>query len=373
MKGKIETIEMLKRLIEIPSWVGEGQNESQIGEYIFSSLKDNTNLKIEKQRVEGDRFNVIAWKGDEVDNLIVGHIDTVQPSNSWTIDPLKVKVDGDRLYGLGSTDMKSGVAVMMSLATDPDLPTGTMFLFYVDEEYDFVGMKSFVEEFSGKIKPRRIISLDGKELRVGNGCRGLIEISCVVKGKAAHAASPQNGANAIVKSYEILTDLFKWLDKYVDDELGPTTVNVAYINGGQYKGETGEGLILGKQGNVIADVCQFILDIRPASNELSAEKIIDYIKKQAVEKGVFLVGSSIRHNYGSWLTKSSELGNMELPLGTPSQVGYIDVQMLWESFGKVPCFTIGAAEQSMGHSPDEYVMISKVNELEEILRTITRL
>ena len=365
---KKTTIEKLTRkLISIPSFVDERVNEAVVGEFIYDYLKDNSGLEVERQFVGNGRFNIIAKNNQTIDTLVVGHIDTVQPSKEWTNGPLAPVVSGGRIYGLGASDMKSGIAVMLSLAVNPKLKDRTMFLFYVDEEYDFLGMRGFVKQFNGMINPKRVISLDGSDLAITNGCRGLIEISCTIKGRSGHAARPQSGVNAIVKSYQILSQLFDWLAEFTDPILGPTSSNLAYIFGGQNQGEVNGEMILGKQGNVIADICQFTLDIRPSRPELTAQMVIDFIAERAKEADVELAYSSIRHDLGSWYTPPEEIvmGELKLPFKPAGQTGYIDVQMLWKNFDQVSCFTIGAGN-NMAHKPDEYVEIEKILELEKI-------
>lgn len=351
---KNNAVEITRQLISIPSFVDEGNDEKAVGQFIFDYLKENSKLKVKKQILSSGRFNIIAANSDIADLLIVGHIDTVQPSKSWTKNPLNPEVSNGLLYGLGSSDMKSGVASMLELACSSQLKANTMFLFYIDEEYDFLGMKSFVKKFRKKIQPKQIISFDGSDLAITNGCRGLIEVTIAISGRSGHAARPESGINAINKSYQIITNLTNWLGNYVSQELGNTSSNLAYISGG------------GKQGNIIPDYCQFILDIRPSRPELTAKKVISFIRSEAKKLKVKVVEVSIRHDLGSWLTPKPDidLGSQKLPFKSAGKTGYIDVQMLWKTFNQVPCFTIGAGN-SMAHKPDEYVEIKNITKLTE--------
>ena len=369
--NKLDVVGLTKKLISIPSWVDKKTNENAVGYFIFDYLKANSKLKVEKQILKGGRFNVIAKNNNLVSTLVVGHIDTVQPSVSWTKNPLKPSVGKGLLYGLGSSDMKSGVAVMLDLATNPKLKENIMFLFYADEEYDFLGMKGFVKKYLGKIKPKQIISFDGSDLAVTNGCRGLIEISITLKGKSGHAARPESGVNAITRSYLIINNLINWLGNYVSRELGPTTSNLAYIYGGQYQGEKDGFLILGKQGNVIADICRFTLDIRPSRPELTAKKIINFINRETKRYNLTLMGSSVRHDLGSWSTPKEliDLNGLKLPFRSAGKTGYVDVQMLWQNFNRVPCYTVGAGN-AMAHKPDEYVEVANIKKLEQLTKIL---
>ncbi len=82
----------------------------------------------------------------------------------------------------------------MAETTDLD---NVIFLAYVDEEYEFKGMRKFVEAYKDKVKPNFILSIDGGDEKIGYACRGCVEIDFIVIGKSGHSANPQNGVNAI--------------------------------------------------------------------------------------------------------------------------------------------------------------------------------
>lgn len=361
-------LDLTKQLIAIPSWVDNSCNESQIGEFIYQFLIKNSRLQVTKQYCYPNRFNVIAQNNNvAADLLVVGHMDTVQPSQSWTRNPTDPQIVDGNLYGLGSTDMKSGLAAMLLAAVNPNPKPNTMFLFYIDEEYDFLGMKKFIQEFQGKIKPKTIISLDGLDLKISNGCRGLIEIEFTLKGISGHAAQPQSGINAITKSFELISQLQIWLSNFNNPQLGATTLNVAYITGGQYQGQDQSGLILGKQGNIIPDICRFIIDIRPSNPNLTAQRIIDYIEVESQKLNLKLNSAKIRFDYKSWLTPKKNLPELGLDYNRIDQSGYIDIQLLWQSFNQVPCFTIGAGSITAAHKNNEFVKIGNLSKLQSIL------
>lgn len=359
----INTIDILKELVSIPSWVDSKTDEKEIGKWIYEFLKKNSPLKISKQFTNRDRFNVIARNSDKIDVLVTGHIDTVRPNTSWTKNPVKPEIVGNKLYGLGASDMKSGIAIMLYLATLSNLKNNVGFLFYCDEEYDFLGMKKFVEEYKNKIKPKSIISLDGEGIRIGNSCRGLIEMKVEVKGKAGHAANPQSGVNAITESFKVINNLKKWLGPYKTKELGGSTLNIAYISGG------------GSEGNIIAEKCEYIVEIRVADERLSANLVKKFITDSSEKLGLKVKKIKVRHDLGSWLTSKDNL--KDLISNAPRKIlkkadksGYIDIQMLWKTFGKVPTFSLGAGENGMSHRAGEFVRISNILKAQKLYESI---
>lgn len=364
---KINLIDLTSKLISIPSWVDDKTNEAQLGEFIYDFLTKNTSLRVKKEFVTKNRFNIIAQNDNDIETLVIGHIDTVQPSENWTMNPISPKIINGKLFGLGSTDMKSGVAVMLKTATSKKLKPNTGFLFYIDEEYNFIGINKFIDDYKNKINPKKIISLDGLNLSISNGCRGLIEITCTIEGKSGPAAVPKCGINAITNSFIILDKLSDWLSKFNDPNFGSTSINVAYINGGQYQGKNKYDLILGKQGNIIANICQFTIDIRPSVNSLNSKKIIEFINQQSNKLGVKLYDYSVHYDYQSWLTPKNKIDISINKFNQIDQTGYIDIQLLWQRFKQIPCFTIGAGSINQAHKTDEFVEIDKLIKLQQIV------
>lgn len=369
MKNTKSTLNILQKLIAIPSYVDNKNNEREIGLWIYDFLKANTRLTVIKHFCTKNRFNVIATNSPKPTILVTGHIDTVRPNSSWRLNPFSPKVVNDKLYGLGSTDMKSGLAVMLSLACNNNLVDNVMFLFYCDEEYDFLGMQKFIANYKTTLKPKFIISLDGDDLKIGNSCRGLIEINVKVRGKTGHSANPKNGINAILASQDVINNLRFWLQSFSSSELGNSTLNVAYFRGGTKIGLKGNTILLGKEGNIIADFCEYVLEIRVASGKLGASLVKSFIEKESRKLGLNIDSVKIRHDLGSWTTSPLDLKKL-LPSSTANGLvdakkrGYSDIQMLWQAFNKVPALAFGCGEKNMSHKPDEFVRISSVKKLQ---------
>jgi len=309
-------------------------------------------------------------------------MDTVQPKQGWKFDQFKgIKKDG-KIYGLGTTDMKGGLATLLSNLNIFKETKGLMILFYIDEEYDFLGMRQFIKEYQGKIKPKLIVSLDGGDLQIGNGCRGLIEVGFAVQGKTGHAARPISGKNAILKSAKAIEKTISILKKdFSSKKLGITTCNLAYLRGGLDLGKDKRGnLLIGKEGNNVADMAEFILDVRPASEKLNASKLVEMVKKYLEKEDLKLLSFKIRHDLGSWLTPKRALKNVEPIIAKTTKAkyanigktGYINTQMLWQAFDKVLCFTFGAGEGRLAHKPNEYIEITKLIKCQKAISNLIR-
>ncbi len=134
----MEMLKLLEQLVSIPSPSGK---EKKIGEYLAEVL-DNLGFEVIKQEVEKDRFNIIAKRG-QPKVIFFGHMDTVPPAEGWKRDPFKLSVEGTRAYGLGSWDMKGGIAAIIA-AIESENDVGVIFT--VDEENISKGAWKVVEE-----------------------------------------------------------------------------------------------------------------------------------------------------------------------------------------------------------------------------------
>ena len=375
----MNVINLTKKLVSIPSYIDGQTDEKEIGKFIYDYLKEFGWLKVSKQLVTNGRFNIIAKDKYPTKLLFIGHMDTVQPRQGWKTEPLSPVIKNSKIYGLGATDMKNGLAAILSALQKLEKTRGLMLLFYIDEEYNFLGSKKFISEFEGKIEPKLIISADGSDLKIGTGCRGLIEIKFTIKGKGGHAARPKSGKNAIDWSLTAINSLKKYLEKFSTEELGKTSINTAFFQGGLNLGQDKNNqLILGQEGNNIADVAEFIVDIRPASLDLNATKVIKKVKSFLNINGLKLISKRVKHDLSPWLTKKSEIKKIaeiikkQTPIkySFPNDTGFIDVQMFWKTFNKVPCLTFGAGKGKLAHKPNEFAKIKNLLKTEQVFQKI---
>lgn len=194
-------------LVAIRSYPGE---EGPVQGYVAGWLEAN-DLDPELQPTEGDRPNVIA----RVENgagpalLLNGHVDTVLAVEGWSSDPWTPHRDGDRLYGLGAADMKSGVAAAMlatrALAQNRDHWRGSvLFSSVVDEEAYSIGARALIA--SGFRADYCVVTESSWE-RPALGSVGKVLVRIDVTGKAAHASWPWEGINAATEAARLVARL----------------------------------------------------------------------------------------------------------------------------------------------------------------------
>ncbi|MBX3113887.1 MAG: M20/M25/M40 family metallo-hydrolase [Fimbriimonadaceae bacterium] len=177
-------LELHRSLISIPS---VSHNESEIATFVYERLK-KTGANLERL---GD--NIIAWLGDQPKLLLNSHIDTVPPTNDWTLDPFTPVIKDGKVYGLGSNDTKGSVAAMITafeLAAAHKLE-GLAILLSPEEETGGKGTEvawPWLRDEKGWA-PEGIIVGEPTELQIGVSQSGLLVLELVASGDACHAAN----------------------------------------------------------------------------------------------------------------------------------------------------------------------------------------
>ena len=373
---------LAKNLIKIPSYVDVSSNETSCSEFLEKYITNTfPTLSIERQYIstQSKRYNLLISGGTMAELLIVGHIDTVQPTTEWVTNPLIPTIKNDKLYGLGSSDMKSSLAACLSalkaVKNTIDL-SKISFLLYVDEEYDFKGMRKFIS--SGcQSNPKVIFNLDG-DLELSTGCRGLIELELRIKGKSSHSSNPSEGINVIRCMGKVIDDLEKILYKKNNTFLGPTTLNLAYLKGGTLSERKGKKYWQ-KEGNIIPDVAELILEIRPSVKNVTAKSIIQDLEKLSQKYRLSIDNVKIRHDIKPWfpklINKDMEIlksiyssANQQFKIANMKFSGYVDTQMLAEKV-TCPIFVIGTGGEN-AHGANENVKIQSIRKAQRIYEQI---
>ncbi len=253
-----DPLPLLRRLIEAKSLSHE---EGPAAEVVEAALRD---AGCEPRRKQN---NVWAAKGRGGRALLLNsHIDTVPAGPGWTRDPWRGEVDGDRLYGLGSTDAKSCVAAMLAAFVEaPDPGERGRLVFCASAGEEVGGEEGLARVLAdGDLGPLEM-AVVGEPTAFGvcHSQRGRVVAVLVAEGKAGHASRPWQGVNAIdIAARDILKlDELRMqasgggftatpsLDETLPDPGLPVTVQATVISGGT-------------RSNVIPERCEVTLDIR---------------------------------------------------------------------------------------------------------------
>jgi acetylornithine deacetylase len=197
---------LLKHLVDIYSPSGKENEVIKLAERYLKKY----GLTVIRQKVDKNRYNLLVLppKKNKIELCFVGHLDTV---TAYDLDDYAFREEGDRIYGLGTADMKAGCAAMIELfvvlieAGRPFPPVGLALV--VDEEEDNKGAETLVKEYSF---PWAIVG-EPTGLIPCLGHYGYLEVMLNTQGKRAHSAMPELGQNAIESMLKLLMNVTEYI------------------------------------------------------------------------------------------------------------------------------------------------------------------
>lgn len=210
-----KTEEILKTLVSIPSVFPDEQG---LALWLEDFLKAS-GFKLQRHKIADNRWNILAEKGKgETALLFYGHMDTVPKYGNWKTEPFKLTADNDRLFGIGSCDMKGGIAAILDAVITTQTDKKIKLLFGVDEENISEGAWRAVKDKRSWFKdvemalvaePGASATQTGGVNVITLGRRGRVVFSVEIFGKSAHGAHPEKGINAIDEASKLVVALGK--------------------------------------------------------------------------------------------------------------------------------------------------------------------
>ncbi len=262
-----------------------GPGERAIAELVAEELRRFPWLTVEVVHLGDEIYNVLAFDGDpsQTDLLVVGHLDTVIPSPNWQHE--EFSSDGVNYYALGACDTRGGIAACLDAIGRVGPTRKVGYLFYGDEEYQFVGMQRFVDA-NPTVAPKFGLSVCGGKGEAYLGWRGCTEIEFLFEGVSGHASRAWAGANAAEAAAHVMEAVRLACVQY-PGEL-KTAANIAAVHAGSL--EMGDKpYVLGETpqmpppmknvANKIPNVAWTLLDVRPGDRGVSAVFIEDVARK----------------------------------------------------------------------------------------------
>ncbi len=233
-------LQLLQDLIRIPSVnpilaPAESQGELALAEFAQAWLAAR-GVSAQLEEVAPGRPNVVAAVGprDRSTLVLCGHLDTVS-ATGMDMPPFEARLEGDRVYGRGSYDMKGGVAAAMAAAAslaETELGGRVMVALLVDEEHSSCGADHFVARHEADA----CIITEPTEGRLILTHKGFVWSEITTHGRAAHGSRWDLGASAIGKMGRIIAELERFdqevLRVRTHPELGPASLHCAVIAGG---------------------------------------------------------------------------------------------------------------------------------------------
>jgi succinyl-diaminopimelate desuccinylase len=301
-------------------------------------------------RVDRDGDTVVArtMLGRPERVVIAGHIDTVPIAAN-----LPTRRDGDLLFGRGTADMKSGVAIALRLAATVTAGSrDATYVFYDNEEVeaDRNGLGRIAREHPDWLDGDFAILMEPSAAAVEGGCNGTMRVDVIARGTAAHSARSWMGHNAIHEMGRVLARLAAYEPAEVE------------VDGLVYReGLSAVAISGGIAGNVIPDVCTVSVNYRFAPSKTEAEAA-DHLRELFQGYDVVVVDSAPGARPG--LTHPAAKAFIEAIGKTPGpKYGWTDVAR-FSALG-VPAVNYGPGDPSLAHRDDEHVSLSAIDECEQ--------
>jgi len=366
-----EIVSLLKDMVSINSVnpnIERGTGEIELSNFIADYL-EKIGLEVHTQDVIDGRFNVIGilkGSGSGRSLMFNGHTDTVGVRN-MTIDPFKPFIEDDKLHGRGACDMKGSIAAMMialkTLAeSDVELKGDVLLSTVVGEEYDNVGTRKLVSEYSFTKLPDAVIVGEPTSLQLAIKHKGFANIEIETEGKAAHGSVPEKGIDAIEKMAKIIVKLGgmkKACSAKINDLLGTPKMHLSTIEGG-------------REWSVVPDHCLLRLEIRTipeyTSNNAMADirNIIEELSSEdpdlKANVNLFLAGEPLDTSPDEPIVDAIQQAFREVKGVEPQVLGmpyYTEAALFAGELGTPACL-IGAGDIKQAHAADEFVKISEV-------------
>ncbi len=340
MRDKL--VKYLIDLVKIPSVIG---NEKEIADFVHNFSR---RFYPESQIIRHNNSLIISDIPDENKKTValVGHLDTVPGENQFTGQI----IDG-KLYGLGASDMKGGLAVMMALMeqfSKKDKRFNLIFVFYEKEEGPYIenGLEPLLTEYDIIQKADLAFALEPTDNRVQVGCLGTLHASIVFEGKRAHSARPWQGENAIHKAADFLKRLADFGVREYSFEgmkyLEVMNATMVDFSGGR---------------NIIPD--RFVINVNyrfaPGKSIEQAKKdVLDIVQEEATVEFTDLCPSGNVCLYNPIL--SEFIDRFKLPV--EAKQAWTDVARL--SLHGIDAVNFGPGSPSQAHQKNEYILVENL-------------
>jgi succinyl-diaminopimelate desuccinylase len=277
--------------------------------------------------------------------ILAGHLDTVPHHDNFPST-----VSADLIYGCGTADMKSGLALALHLAaTLPDPRFDLTFLFYEAEEIE--------AEFNGlnlvsRARPEWLVAdfavlLEPTYGAVEAGCQGTLRARVRTTGRRAHTARSWRGVNAIHAAGEVLRRLegYRARTVTIDGCMFREGLNAVRIAGGV-------------AGNVVPDACEVEVNFRFAPDRSEKEalahvhEVLDGFELELTDSAPGALPGLTAAPAREFLTA--------VGAEPAAKLGWTDVAR-FAALG-IPALNYGPGDPSLAHAPDEHVEIGRIRD-----------
>ncbi len=358
----MDTVTILTELINCNSYFNNDEIISYLTKFLINQV---TELKVIPNNINGKESLVVGVNTplSNVKNAIVlsGHIDTVMPSNNNTV----AKVMDNKIYGLGSCDMKAFLAnVLSNLNFLKTYSKPVILVFTGDEETKLTAITNVLQFFQqNKVQCSFVLLGEPTNGKFAVANKGCLHTMVSVKGKSCHSSNPSNGINAIYVTSKLALFLEKTNKKMFKKG---SSCNVGVINGGQMV-------------NKVPQSCTMNFDLRVLNmNQVNSilAKVKNYAAKLQKQYGATIEFEQIvfippfEKRSSAFLNAIKEvLPKQQFTMFGGTEAGYYQQQEI------IP-LVYGPGDLALAHHADEHVSVEELlgynNDLITILKAVEK-
>jgi succinyl-diaminopimelate desuccinylase len=333
---------LTQELIVIESVTGD---ENKILDFIEEYLQ---NSEFSGEIIRNNGGIIAYYPSSESSIALVGHVDTVP------VDPKQVFInDTSKIYGRGSVDMKSGIAVMLEVLTKNF--KDVLAVFYTAEEGPMVnnGLELLMPILKNDFNLEFAVILEPTNGEVQLGCLGSANADLQINGKSAHSARPWMGENPIFKLSEVINFIHdnEIEEHSIDGLLFKQIITATTISGGS-------------ANNVIPSYVNLNINYRflPTQNEDEAAKFLtDTFSKYGDIKIKNTSNGALPNLQSQNVKDFISITGAEV---TPKQA-WTDIARFTKE--NIPAVNYGPGNPLLAHSPDEFVNTNQIVESYELI------
>lgn len=344
----MQTVEILSTLINIPSY--DINNNKEITDYLTNVFKDKVvEIKLipcEKNALKNSMVIGVNTPLKNVDNAIIlsAHLDTVTQQVFKT-----AKVDGDKLYGLGSCDMKAFIAnIIYNIDYLKNYPLPIILCFTADEETKLKAIEEVVEFIKeNNISAKFALLGEPTNLNLVVANKGCMEYKVTIKGKPAHSSNPSLGINAIRISTNLINLITKLNNKYFKKGI---SLNVGKVQGGT-------------QINIVPALCEVYFDLRLKNmqqKDMILNKIKTLINKLEKQYNTSITMEEILFIPPNARSNSKFIHDIISKLNLPVEEANYGTEAGYYNLLGITSLVFGAGDIAQAHAEDEFININNL-------------
>ena len=333
-------------------------------------------LTYNADRTKANLFATLG-EGKPAGIILSGHTDTVPwDGQDWSMDPLSALVQDGRLYGRGSADMKSFIALALAHAKDfldSPAPFAIHFAFSYDEEVGCFGVRELIADMrDAGIAPLACIIGEPTSMVPAIAHKGVYRFKCCVRGKEAHSSLTPQSVNAIEMASRLIVKLRDMAEGFERNEPRFEGFDVPFSTAsvGQFHG--------GIADNVVPRDAEFryeFRDLPTADASLMQKELLAYA--QTVEIAMKKVAPEAGFTFETVCEVPSFLGQPDDPVtrlakrlsgqSRTTEVAFGTEAGLFKQSG-IPTVVCGPGSIVQAHQPDEYVSLDQLGQCAAFLQ-----